>query len=221
MQYNSNREPVLLKEYGRNIQNLVNYLKEVTDKDRRNELANQIVHIMRIINPSKDSLENQQRVWDQLFVMSGFELEVDAPFEKPKPEELSKAPDPLPYPKGTPKYKHFGRNLERTIAVACEIQDENQRKEAALYIAKMMKTFYNAWIKDLSSQSIAEIMFELSKGKLNLINEISQNPGLLSQSAPTHAFPSVPAQETTESRNRRKKRKKNKNKQNQNQQSPR
>ncbi len=210
MQYDTQREPVILKEYGRNIQNLINHLKTITDKKQRNELASQLVHIMRLINPVRDSAENQQRAWDQLFMMAGYDIDIDSPFEVPKPEELAQKPKPLPYPHGSPKYKHFGRNLERMIASTCKISDESLRKDTTLYIAKTMKTFYSSWIKDLSSSAIADTIFDLSKGTLDIRAEVSENPNLLGSASFGVPYPAT----ESENRNRRKKRRKNKNKQN-------
>ncbi len=186
MDYNSEREPVILREYGRNMQNLINHLRTIKDKNRRTELAHQMIQIMRMINPSKETAENYQRAWDQLFVMAGFDLDIDAPFEKPTPEATHMTPGVLPYPQSELRYRHFGKNLERMIEAALALPDPNTQRESFLYIARLMKTFYSPWAKELSHRAIADTLFELTNGKINLRDDLAENPGLIGATFSNH-----------------------------------
>jgi hypothetical protein len=142
----------------------------VADRDERNKIANAIVSVMGNMHPHlRDVPDFQHKLWDQLFIMSDFKLDVDAPFPKPSKEELSQKPEVLPYPQNFPKYRFYGNNIKRMIDIAVDWEDAEKREALALAIANHMKKCYLNWNKDtVEDVVIFEHLRELSEGKLDL-----------------------------------------------------
>ena len=168
--YNTQREPLILKEYGRNIQNLVNYLCSIEDRDKRNENAKALVELMHQLNPSvKESGEDQQKLWDDLVIMSDFKLDIDGPFPKPKRELLYKKPDRLRYKNKQIRFKHYGLNIHKMVEKAIEMEDPEEKEAAVIYIGRLMKSFASIWNHDnLDDGVILENIKDISHGKLTL-----------------------------------------------------
>ena len=112
-EYNTSRPEVILKEYGRNVQKLVDYIQNIQDDEKRKEYSHTLVELMKLINPAlKDGNEFSQKLWDDLFIISDFKLEVDSPYPKPVIDVLSRKPAKLDYNTHKLKYKHYGRNID-------------------------------------------------------------------------------------------------------------
>lgn len=172
LEYNTEREHLIIPEYGRHLQKMINYAKTRETKEERNKLAKAIISVMGNLQPHlRDVPDFQHKLWDQLFIMSDFELDADSPYPKPSREELSAGPDPLRYPQSHPKYRFYGNNIKTMIDVACT-WDEGDMKEALIYtIANHMKKCYLNWNKDsVEDNVIFDHLFELSNGKINLKN---------------------------------------------------
>ena len=169
-EYNTGRPELILKEYGRNIQKLVNYIREIEDEEKRKEYSYTLVELMKLINPAlKDGNEFSQKLWDDLFIISDFKLEVDSPYPKPAPEVLTRKPDTLDYNNHKLKYKHYGRNIELLIQQATELTDEKERQDAIIYLGRLMRSFYGVWNKEVVDESvIVKHINELSDGKLTI-----------------------------------------------------
>ena len=169
-EYNTGRPELILKEYGRNIQKLVNYVRETKDEEKRKEFSYTLVELMKLINPAlKEGNEFSQKLWDDLFIISGFDLEVEGPYPKPAPEVLTRKPDKLDYNTHRLKYKHYGRNIELLIEQAIEIKDEQEQKDAVIYLGRLMRSFYGVWNKEVVDEVvIANHITELSEGKLTV-----------------------------------------------------
>ena len=169
-EYNTGRPELILKEYGRNVQKLVNHIKAEADPEKRKEYAYTLVELMKLINPAlKDGNEFTQKLWDDLFIISKFELEVDSPFPKPPPEVLTRKPDKLEYNTHKLKYKHYGRNIELLIEQATKIEDEQERRDAIIYLGRLMRSFYGIWNKEVVDEGvIIDHIRELSNGKLDI-----------------------------------------------------
>ena len=170
LEYNSEREHLIIPEYGRHIQKMVNYATSRESKEERNKLANAIISVMGNLQPHlRDVPDFQHKLWDQLFIMSDFKLDADSPFEKPSKELLSTRPDPLDYPQNHPKYRFYGNNIKIMIDVA-NTWEEGEMKEALVYtIANHMKKCFLNWNKDTVEDSVIfDHLFELSDGKINL-----------------------------------------------------
>ena len=168
--YNSVLPPLTLREYGRNIQMLADHLGTIEDREKRTKYAYTLVELMRQLNPSnavRDPEETTQKTWDDLFIMTDFTLDVDAPFPPPAEDILTKKPERLSYNKESARYKHYGHNVEKLIALASEIEDEEERRGAIIYLGKLMKTFYTTWNRDnVDDSTIVDHLRSMSRGKL-------------------------------------------------------
>lgn len=169
-EYNTQLDPLILKEYGRNIQKLVKYVVSIEDRDARTKYAHTLVELMRQINPNmKEGPEYTQKLWDDLYIMSGLKLDVDSPFPLPEEDLLGRKPKKLSYHREEIKFKHYGKNIELLVRKAVNMEDEAEREAAVIYIAKLMKSFYSTWNKDSGDDSIIiQNIKELSKNKLEV-----------------------------------------------------
>ena len=138
--YNSNREKLRLPEYGRNILEMVNLLLEVEDREERNRMARAVIEVMGNINPQlRDSTEYRHKLWDHLFILSDFRLDIDSPYGVLKKEQLDIKPERLPYPKNDFSHKQYGNNVRDVIRLLKEEGNEEQKREVACDLAKFMK----------------------------------------------------------------------------------
>ena len=170
LEYNTSREEMIIPEYGRHIQKMINYASSRKTKDDRNKLAKAIISVMGNLQPHlRDVPDFQHKLWDQLFIMSDFKLDADSPFEKPSKEVLDSKPDPLSYPQSYPKYRFYGNNIKIMIDEAVK-WDKGEMKEALIYtIANHMKKCFLNWNKDnVEDAVIFDHLFELSDGKIDI-----------------------------------------------------
>ncbi|RNI22543.1 DUF4290 domain-containing protein [Rufibacter latericius] len=169
------KQELLLREYGRNVQNIVQYLLTVEDRTKRTQLAQLLVNLMGRLNPNvKDIQDAQQTLWNHLYVMSDGKLDVDAPFALSAMEYLNDKPQRVDYPVQNPRFKHYGTNLERLIEKAKQINDPQEREAAVISIGKLMKVLYRTYNKDsVTDEVILENLRDLSKGELDV------NPALM------------------------------------------
>ena len=165
--YNSANPPLRLKEYGRNIQKLVDYISVQEGKENRTRLATTLIGLMKQVVPSvRDNTDQSQRLWDDLYLMSSFNLDVDAPFPMPEKDILNKKPDSVPYPPKLRKYRHYGKNLQMMVSKAAELEDEDLRNKTAGYLGRLMKQFYIEWNRDnVEDEVIIENLKDISGGK--------------------------------------------------------
>jgi hypothetical protein len=139
-----------MKEYGRHIQRMVEYVLTIEDREKRQAQAQVVIELMGTLNPHLKNVEDfRHMLWDHLFFVSDFKLDVDSPYPIPTKETYKLKPDPLPYPKRKPRYSHLGKNLELVIDKA--LKEENPEKKAgfANSIAYYMKLAYSNWHKEL------------------------------------------------------------------------
>lgn len=170
LEYNTEREHLIIPEYGRHLQKMINYAKEQKTKEERNKVSKAIISVMGNLQPHlRDVPDFQHKLWDQLFIMSDFELDADSPYPKPSKEELSEGPEPLKYPQNHPKYRFYGNNIKTMIDVA-NTWEEGELKEALIFtIANHMKKCFLNWNKDtVEDVVIYDHLYELSGGKINL-----------------------------------------------------
>jgi len=170
LEYNSERNDLIIPEYGRHVQKMVEYAKTIEDDEKRNNIAKSIISVMGNMNPHlRDVPDFQHKIWDQLFIISNFELDVESPFPKPSREELYASPEPLPYPQNFPKYRFYGNNIKRMIDEAIKLEDGEMKEGLMFNIANHMKKCYLNWNKDsVSDKIIFDHLRELSDGKLDL-----------------------------------------------------
>lgn len=172
IEYNTERPKLIIPEYGRHIQKMVDQAIAIEDRDERNKVAKSIIAVMGNLNPHlRDVPDFQHMLWDQMFIISDFKLDVDSPYPIPSKEELSARPEPLKYPQNFPKYRFYGNNIKRMIDVANSWEDGDKKEGLILTIANHMKKSFLNWNKDtVEDDVIFSHLFELSGGKINLQN---------------------------------------------------
>jgi len=171
LEYNTEREHITLKEYGRNVQNLVAHIKNTEDKEKRDKYASILVELMKSINPefSKDANEYTQKVWDDLFIISDFDLDVKSPFPIPESTILDRKPDRVKYRLNKIRYKHYGKNVEQLIKDAIALEDPAEKEGAVVAIGKLMKTFFQAWNKEnIEDEQVIKNIRQLSDNLLDI-----------------------------------------------------
>ncbi len=170
LEYNSAREDLIIPEYGRHIQKMINYASSRDTKEERNKLANSIISVMGNLQPHlRDVADFQHKLWDQLFIMSDFKLDVDSPFEKPSKEILNSKPSPLNYPQNYPKYRFYGNNIKIMIDEAVKWDSGEMKDALILTIANHMKKCFLNWNKDnVEDKVIFDHLYELSDNKIDI-----------------------------------------------------
>ncbi len=166
-----------ISQYGRNIQKMIEYIMTVDDREERNKLTKATIDIMGQLNPHlRDVTDFKHKLWDHLFIMSDFKLDVDSPYPKPSPEILTKKPEKLKYASNDINFKHYGRNLERMIAKATEFEEGKEKDALITLIANHMKKCYLTWNREsVNDSEISEHLSILSNGKLKLNKNIRLN----------------------------------------------
>lgn len=170
LEYNTDRNHLAIPEYGRHIQKMIEQTVAIEDPEERLKSAKSIIAIMGNLNPHlRDVPDFQHKLWDQLFIMSDFKLDIEAPFEIPTRESIYKSPEPLSYPQNFPKYRFYGNNIKRMIDKAVEWEEGEKKEALVLTIANHMKKCFLNWNKDtVNDEVIFNHLFELSNGEINL-----------------------------------------------------
>jgi len=170
LEYNTVREDLIIPEYGRHIQKMINYASTRETKEERNKLANAIISVMGNLQPHlRDVADFQHKLWDQLFIMSDFKLDADSPFEQPSKEILNAKPEPLNYPQNFPKYRFYGNNIKIMIDEAVKWDSGEMKDALVLTIANHMKKCFLNWNKDsVKDQVIFDHLYELSETNIDI-----------------------------------------------------
>ena len=170
LEYNTERTGLIIPEYGRHIQKMVDQAVGCPDKKERNKMAKAIIGVMGNLNPHlRDVPDFQHKLWDQLFIMSDFKLDADSPFEKPSKEVLNAKPEPLSYPQSFPKYRFYGNNIKIMIDEAVKWDSGEMKEALVLTIANHMKKCFLNWNKDsVKDQVIFDHLYELSETKIDI-----------------------------------------------------
>jgi len=169
IEYNTERPKLIIPEYGRHMQKMVDQAVATEDRVERNKIAKSIIAIMGNLNPHlRDVPDFQPMLWDQLFIISDFKLDVESPFPIPTREELAERPEPLEYPQNFPRYRFYGNNIKRMIDVAVTWEEGDKREGLILTIANHMKKCFLNWNKDtVDDRVIFNHLYELSDGKID------------------------------------------------------
>lgn len=172
MEYNTTRNYLVMKEYGRHVQKMVEHVLTIEDPERRQQNAQVVIELMGVLNPHLKNVEDfRHKLWDHLFLISDFKLEVESPYPIPTRETLKAKPDPLPYPKRYPKYAHLGKNLELVIDKALKEENPEKRNGFANAIAYYMKLAYGNWHKDqVHDDAIQGELNNITQGQLEFTN---------------------------------------------------
>ncbi|WP_099365295.1 DUF4290 domain-containing protein [Sphingobacterium sp. 1.A.4] len=168
--YNSTRPKLILAEYGRNVQNMVDYICTLTDREERNRLAQVVIDMMGVLNPHlRDVSDFKHKLWDHLYIISDFKIDVDSPYPIPTKENIHHKPDSLKYPNHNIRFKHYGYTVEEMIRKAKAVSNEEARQKMTVGIANFMKMAYLTWNKDsVSDEQILNDLSILSNGELSL-----------------------------------------------------
>jgi hypothetical protein len=172
MEYNTTRNHLSMREYGRHIQKMVEYLLTIEDKEKRQQQAQVVIELMGFLNPHLRNVEDfRHKLWDHLFYISNFKLDVDSPYPIPQKETYKAKPEPVPYPKRYPKYSHLGKNLETVIDKALQETDPEKKSGFANAIAYYMKLAYSNWHKELvHDDAIRSELDNITGGELEFSN---------------------------------------------------
>ena len=170
MEYNTNRTKLLMPEYGRNIQMMVEYCKSILSKEERNEVAKTIVEFMGQRNPHLRDEENyKHKLWDHLYILADYDLDVDAPYPFPTKEEIDQKPNRMDYPSFENEYKFYGKSILQLIDRAIELEEGEEKEALIQVIANNMKKSYNVYNKEhVQDEVIFRHLKELSQDKLDL-----------------------------------------------------
>ncbi len=171
LEYNAERPHLIIPEYGRHLQKLIDQATLIEDREERNKAAKYIIQVMGSLNPHlRDVPDFQHKLWDQIFIMSDFKLDVDSPYPVPTRDVINLKPERLAYPQKNPKYRFYGNNIKYMINVANSWEEGEMKSALVKVIANHMKKSYLSWNKDtVTDLVIFEHLYELSDGKLNLV----------------------------------------------------
>src|SRR5205085_3158815 len=177
MEYNSSRNQMVIPEYGRNIQKMIEHAVTIEDREERNRAARAIVAVMGYLNPHiRDIVDFKHKLWDHLFLISDFKLDVDSPYPIPPRETLKVKPQRISYPEGKIHYKYYGKAMEQMIRRIGEMEDGERKDQIAQNLANFMKMSYLTWNKDtVDDSTIISHLDELSDGKVKLQETVRLN----------------------------------------------
>ncbi len=190
IEYNTERSHLIIPEYGRHFQKMVDHAVSIEDDEERNRVAQSIIAVMGNLQPHlRDVPDFQHKLWDQLFIMSDFKLEVKSPFPITSKEVLQQRPEALEYPQNHPKYRFYGNNIKRMIDVAVSWEKGDKREGLEYAIANHMKKCYLNWNKDMvDDTAIFKHLYELSDGQIDLAAEdetLTDSGQFLNKRSPT------------------------------------
>lgn len=172
MEYNTTRNHLAMREYGRHVQKMVEHIQSIEDPERRQKNAEGVIELMGFLNPHLKNVEDfRHKLWDHLFLIADFKIVVNSPYPTPTKEKLKAKPQPLPYPKRISKLSHLGKNLEDVISIALQEQDPEKRLAYANTIAYYMKLAYNNWHKEVvHDDAIQSELANITQGQLEFTN---------------------------------------------------
>ena len=175
--YNTERGQIIISEYGRNMQEMIRHLMEIEDRQKRTEAANFIISIMAQMNPQvKQSDDYLHKLWDHLYIISDYQLDVDSPYPAPKPMAEASKPRHVGYQNNQIEYGHYGHYMAKMIELASQVEDDETRQALSLSIANQMKRNYTEWGGNMvSDQQIIADLKAMSKGRLVLDEETKLN----------------------------------------------
>lgn len=175
LEYNSERRPLVLPEYGRNVLKMVESLKSIQHKEERTEQAMAVIKVMSLLNPGIKVEDNwEQRLWDHLYLMAGFDLDIDSPYPMPEPDNLYSKPEKIPIKKKYVKASHYGRNIENIIDLIAEAPEGDQKYSMIRQLAIYMRQQYLIWNKDsVADETIFKDIEWLSEGRIKVPEDMN------------------------------------------------
>lgn len=210
MEYNTSRPRMIIPEYGRNVQRMVDYLLTLEDREDRNKQARNLIAIIANLNPQVYETDDdpEHKLWDHLYIMSDFKLDVDSPYPPPAPESLLEKPKSVEYPETSRRYRHYGNITRKMIDYAKNLEEGEEKKALTEAIGNVMKKNYILWNKDhVEDDVILKNLREISENKLDISEvNLSEKRELVQNQGQNHNH------KFTKKRNNRSKRKPNKKK---------
>lgn len=176
LEYNAERQQLIIPEYGRHLQKLIEQATALEDREERNKAARYIIQVMGSLNPHlRDVPDFQHKLWDQLFIMSNFRMDVDSPYPIPTAEVLQLRPDPLKYPQKFPQFRFYGNNIKTMINVALSWEEGEMKEALVMVIANHMKKMFLQWNKDTVTDAVIfEHLYQMSDGRINLMESAEE-----------------------------------------------
>lgn len=180
MDYNTQREKLLMPEYGRHVQDMINYVKNISDKQKRNEQIQAVVSVMGTLNPQlRDLNDFKHKLWDHVQIISDFEIDIDSPYPMPTRDTLSAKPNVIPLQKTPVKASHYGRNIQNMIEVIAQRPDDEVKTYMIKTLASYMKQQYLIWNKDsVSEETIFNDIYKLSDGRITVPEDVHIGMGI-------------------------------------------
>ena len=177
MDYNTQREKLILPEYGRHVQKMIEQVMAIPDKEKRSEQARAVVQVMSTLNPGiREFSDFKHKLWDHAHVISGFGLDIDSPFPAPEPSVINSRPDRIELPAKPIKAACYGRNIENMIDLIAGRPDDEVKKEMIRYLATYMRQQYLIWNKDnVAEETIFADIEKLSEGRLKVPEDVHLN----------------------------------------------
>jgi hypothetical protein len=177
MTYNSALPHLVIPEYGRNVHRMIEHAVSIEDREERNRCARAIIDVMGQLNPQlRDVTDFKHKLWDHLFVISDFKLDVDSPYPIPSPESFKTKPNRVPYPGNHIRFRHYGRIVQDMIKKGIEMEEGDLKNAFVEALANLMKRFYVAWNRDaVSDEVIFKQLDILSEGKLKVREGVRLN----------------------------------------------
>ena len=188
MEYNTLQKKLILPEYGRHVHLMVQHAIQVKDREQRNLAAHTIIGVMGALMPHlRETPDFKHKLWDHLFIMSDFKLDIDSPYPPPSPSEMVEKPQLVPYPQTHIRQKHYGKILIDMIRETGKMQESPQRNSLILLLALQMKKSYIAWNRsEINNEQIVQDLWDISDGKIKL------NPELIPFTEPVKVAPQTP-----------------------------
>jgi hypothetical protein len=177
MEYNTSREKLIITEYGRNIQKMIQHASTIQDKEERSKIAKQIVGVMAMLNPAlRDVTDFRHKLWDHLFLISDFKLDVDSPFPMPEEDPVHLKPKRFHYPESASRNRHYGKNVEMTIEKICAMPEGAPKQQAIKDLANFMKLCFLTWNTDaVNDHQIFRDLKKMSGGKIEVDVDVTLN----------------------------------------------
>jgi hypothetical protein len=174
MNYNTSRPKMIIPEYGRHIQKLVDHAVKLEDRKERNEMVLAIIDVMGQLNPHlRDVADFNHKLWDHVHIISDFKLDVDSPYPTPKAEQFMEKPRKVPYPENNIRFKHYGRGVEKLVEKAVEMEEGEEKEALVVSIANLMKKHYLTWSRNsVDDAQILSDIKRISRGKLSASEDL-------------------------------------------------
>ena len=172
MEYNTTQEKLVLPEYGRNIQRLIEFCKTIEDRDERNRFAEYVVYLMGGI-ANKNHSDQKHKLWYHFAMIANFDIDIDFPIDKPEPQELSAIPEKMPYPQNNISHRYYGRNIEGLINKIVELPDSEERNILIKLTANHMKRLYVNWNRpQVNDEVIFDDLRKMSDNKIVIPDDL-------------------------------------------------